>query len=221
VAHQALTAALLALLVACGGASTGPVTVPAPSKPPAAPFPEDPRPLQRFHSKRFKLSLPLPDGPTWRIDDHSGPALVATHAPTRSRVVVSLVREDQLVGRRECEKAARDEKLVPAGDMHTLEDAVAITQETFDTRVWVALQPGDGPDRPIVGHVFAFGGFLRKCLLFDFSTEVDSATDEPVLSQRLAYARARIFGGLTLDPFDAVPREPGPDVEPPPQPAQP
>jgi hypothetical protein len=53
----------------------------------------------------------------------------------------------------------------------------------------------------------AFGGFLRKCFVFDFSTEVDGAADEPILSARLAYARARILGGLVLDPFAAVQRE--------------
>src|SRR5208282_4208299 len=29
------------------------------------------RTLLRYHSPRFKVSVPLPDGRTWRIDDHS------------------------------------------------------------------------------------------------------------------------------------------------------
>jgi hypothetical protein len=96
---------------------------------------------------------------------------------------------------------------VPEGDLHTLEDDATVTQQTFDTRIWVAVQPGGGPQRPVAGHVLAFGGFLRKCYAFDFSTEVDSAADEPVLAARLAYARARILGGMELDPFGVVPRE--------------
>ncbi|MGH7297196.1 MAG: hypothetical protein ACRELB_19815, partial [Polyangiaceae bacterium] len=55
--------------------------------------------------------------------------------------------------------------------------------------------------------VIAFGGFLRKCFVFDFSTQVDGARDEPVLSARLAFARARILGGVEIDPMGVVPRE--------------
>jgi hypothetical protein len=179
-------------------------------------FPDDPRPLPRYHSKRLALSLRLPDGPTWRIDDHSAPELVATHGPTRSRVTVSVFRTGELVGREQCEELARARRLVPRGELRTLEDEVALTQQTFDTRVWVALEVGAGPGQPLVGHVMAFGGFLRKCYVFDFSTQVDGAADEPVLSSRLAYARARILGGLELDPFGVVPRQnpTGPNVAP-------
>jgi hypothetical protein len=173
---------------------------------PAA-FSEDTRPLPRYHSKRLALNLPLPDGARWRIDDHSQAELVATHAETRSRVTVAVFRTDDLVGRTQCEELARARKLVPEGELRTLEDDVALTQQTFDTRIWVAVQPGGGPERPLAGHVMAFGGFLRKCFVFAFSSEVDSAADEPVLAARLAYARARIFGGMELDPFGVVPRE--------------
>jgi hypothetical protein len=161
----------------------------------------------RYHSARFALSLPLPAGRSWRIDDHSQAELLATHAATRSKVVLATFRTDDLVGRTQCEALARERRLFPAGDLRILEDETGITQQTFDTRSVVAIAPGSGPDRPLVGHVMAFGGFLRKCFVFDFSTEVDGAADEPVLASRLAYARARILGGLELDPFAAVPRE--------------
>ncbi len=178
-----------------------------PASEPAVFAEDDPRPLPRYHSKRLALALPLPDGPRWRIDDHSQPELVATHEPTRSRVRVAVFRADELVGRAQCEALARERKLVPQGELSTLEDGVAVTQETFDTRVWVAVQAGGGPERPLVGYVLAFGGFLRKCYVFSFSTEVRGAAEESVLSSRLAYARARILGGLELDPFGTIPRE--------------
>jgi hypothetical protein len=162
--------------------------------------------LPRYHSKRLALSLPLPEGKSWRIDDHSQSELVATHAPTRSRVSIGVYRSSELVGRSQCESLARERKMVPSGDLRTLEDEVAITQQTFDTRVWAVVELGGGPGRPIVGHVMAFGGFLRKCYVFDFSTRVDSASEESLLSSRLAYARARILGGLELDPFAGVSR---------------
>ena len=210
-----MRAALLLLgLAACGPAAPA---VSPPPRPAAVAFPEDPRPLPHYHSTRLALSLPLPDGHAWRIDDHTGAELVATHAATRSRVMLAMVHADGLVGRTQCEALARDRKLVPpAGDLQTLEDVSGITQETFDTRTVVAVAAGVGPDQPLVGHVMAFGGFLRKCFVFDFSTEVDGAADEPVLSARLAYARARILGGLVLDPFAAVQRETpvGPEAPP-------
>lgn len=186
-----------------------PVTLATPPKPVAISFSEDPKPLPRYRSKRFALSLPLPDGRAWRIDDHSRPELVATHEPTRSRIAVSIFRAEELVGRKQCEALARERKIVP-GELRTVEDVVAITQETFDTRIRVGIELRDeraGPGRPIVGHVVAVGGFLRKCYAFDFSTEIDGAGDEPVLSARLAFARARILGGFRLDPFGEVPRE--------------
>jgi hypothetical protein len=195
-------------VAACAPTAKAPSTSVAPPGPAPATFADDARPLPRYHSKRLALSLPLPDAPTWRIDDGSRAELVASHAPTRSRVVVAVLRADGLVGRSQCEELARRRHLVPAGDLRTVEDTVAVTQDTFDTRIWVAVEPGRGPARPLVGHVMAFGGFLRKCYVFDFSTEVDGAADEPVLSDRLAFARARILGGMRLDPFGDVPREP-------------
>jgi hypothetical protein len=206
VADEGVKLALLLLLAACGPPAT-PVLVSPPARAAAVSFPDDPGPLLRYHSARFSLSLPLPAGRSWRIDDHSGDALVAVHPATRSKIVLATFRTGELVGRAQCEALAHDRRLFPAGDVRVLEDETGITQQTFDTRTVVALVPGSGPDRPLVGHVMAFGGFLRKCFVFDFSTEVDGAADEPVLSSRLAYARARILGGLAIDPFDAVPRE--------------
>jgi len=163
--------------------------------------------MGRYHSKRLAVSIPLPDGRAWRIDDHSQPELVATHAPTQSKVVVAVFHADELVGRTQCEALSRTRRLLPAGDLRTLEDEAILTQETFDTRVWVAIEPGSGPDRSLVGYVMAFGGFLRKCFALVFSTRVDDAADESVLSSRLAFARARVLGGLELDAFGNVPRD--------------
>jgi hypothetical protein len=209
------TAALSLAVTSCAAPAPPPAQGP-PSNPAAGSFPDDPRPLPRFHSRRLALSLPLPDGRAWRIDDHSQPELVATHAATRSRVLVAVFHTDDLVGRTQCEALARDRKIVPVGAMQTLEEETGLTQQTFDTRTVVAVAPGSTPDQPLVGHVMAFGGFLRKCFVFDFSTEVDGAADEPVLSARLAFARARVLGGLELDPMGAVHREKpvGPEVEP-------
>jgi hypothetical protein len=83
--------------------------------------------------------------------------------------------------------------------MQTIDEEIATTQRTFDTRIRVALAGPDREGAPLVGHVLAFGGYLRKCYVFDFSTEVAGLSDEPVLSSRLAFARTRILEGLQLE----------------------
>jgi hypothetical protein len=124
---------------------------------------------------------------------------------------VAVFTDPELVSRQKCEERARDRNLVPGGTLTTVEDSVVSGPEDFDTRVWVALEPGATSEAPLVGHVLAFGGFLRKCLVFHFSSAVDSARDEDVLSERLAVARTRILAKIALDPFDQAPRQaPGP-----------
>jgi hypothetical protein len=169
----------------------------------------------RFHSKRFQLSFPLPDGKAWKIDDHSRPELVAVHPTTSSRVTARATHEEELMNRQRCEARARDLGFVPKGELTTVEDHVTVGPEAYDSRVWVALDAAK-PGGAVEGHVFLFGAFLRRCLLVHVSTVVPSAKDEDVLSSRLAIARARIIGGLTLDPMrttdDAtVPRD-RPDI---------
>jgi hypothetical protein len=211
--HLVLASSVLSLsLAACASVRSAPVATATatPTARSAPAFDDDPRPLPRYRSRRLALSLPLPDGAAWRIDDHSRPELVATHAATRSRVVVAVFVANELVGRAQCEELARSRNLVPADDSHTLRtvaDEVTMTQGMFDTRIEVALEPGIGPERRVAGHVLAFGGFLRKCYIFAYSTEVDGAAEEAVLSSRLAFVRARVFGGLELEPFDVVARD--------------
>jgi hypothetical protein len=202
----------LGSLFACGSPpqeAHGPAAAtPAEVRPPASDFAGDAAPLPRYRSKRLGLSLGLPRGAAWRIDDHSSAALVATHEPTRSRVVVAVLFADAIVGRDQCQALAEERMLVPplAASAQTLEDEVVVTQRTFDTHIRVALDPGDGPSRPLVGHVLAFGGYLRKCYAFDFRTEVSNAERADTLSARLAFARARILGGLILDSFEPTAR---------------
>jgi len=170
----------------------------------AAEFDESPVELPRYRSRRLGLSLPLPGGRAWTIDDHSRPELVAKHAPTRSMVMVAVLRTNETVGRDQCEELAKAQGLVAVGPLSVLEDEIAITQKSFDTRIRVALE-APLPHRPLVGHVSAFGGFLHKCYVFDFTTQVDDATGEAALSARLAFARTRILTGLELDPFATLP----------------
>jgi hypothetical protein len=213
-------ALLLALVLAgCGdGAARG---APPPTRPAATSGAIDYPPPRdgawgKFHSKRFQLTIPLPDGRGWKIDDHSQPELEAVHAPTDARLRVLATQEEELMNRDRCEARARELGWVPEHraprrrradapppeaqpTLTTVEDKIETGPEAYDSRVWVAIDPGNG-DGPVEGHVFLFGAFLRRCLLVDYATRVPSPKDEAVLASRLAIAGARIVRGIAIDP---------------------
>jgi len=193
---------LFALLPSCGDPPVAPPPrtssdVPAGASAPR--YPADDASWGRYHSKRFLLSFPLPDGKAWRIDDHSRPSLLALHEATSSRVSVLATQEDELVNRQKCEARARALGWVTSTTLTTVEDETTVGPEAYDSRIWVALDAAK-PGGELEGHVYLFGAFIRRCLLVHVSTKVPSAKDEEVLSERLALARARIVRGLTIDP---------------------
>lgn len=198
---------MLACLAACARQAAEPAKRPTDGvqlskiagRPPE--YPTDDAAWGTFHSKRFQLTLPLPDGKAWKIDDHRSPELVAVHAPTSSRVAILVTQEEDLMNRRRCEeRAERLGWLKRASLFTTVEEQVRIGPAAYDSRVWVAIdavRPGGG----VEGHVFMFGAFLRRCLLVHFSTVVSSAKDEDVLASRLAIASTRIVKGISVDPL--------------------
>jgi hypothetical protein len=207
--NAGFAAALTTLVLACGAPAhvESATNAAPPQEAVASGFSDDDKGWAKYHSKRFSLSLPMPDGRNWKIDDHSRPELTATHPATRSTLVFGITNEGELMNRQKCEERARQQGLVPARDLRTVDDEVTVGPEAFDTRVWVALEPGKTEAAPIVGHLFAFGAYVRRCMFFHLTSEVGAAKDESVLSSRLATARVRMLGGITVDDFDAVPRE--------------
>jgi len=194
------------ILVACGGRGGAGDPAPKTATTDSAPAPRPPQYATddagygKFHSKRFQLSVSLPDGKAWKIDDHSKPELFAVHPSTSSRLVIVTENQEDLMNRARCEKRARDLGLVPSTSLTTVDDEVTVGPDAYDSRVWVALEAAK-PGGSVDGHVFLFGAFLRKCLFVHLSTSVPSAKDEDILSSRLAIGRARIIKGLTLDPM--------------------
>jgi hypothetical protein len=185
--------------------SPPPPVAPAPrrERPGAGEFPEEPGPLLRYHSARFKLSVPLPDGRLWKIDDHHDRALVARHASTRSTLTVLTFTDPELVNRQRCQERAIETGLLSLHDPRTIEDETTIGPDAFDSRIWIALEPGASPGVPVTGHALLIGGFVHKCLFVHYVTDVASEKDEPTLTARLAVARLRILGGVRMEPFDA------------------
>jgi hypothetical protein len=153
--------------------------------------------MARFHSTRFDISVPLPDGKAWRIDDHHAPVMRATHEATHSIVEIAIWREEELVNRANCEKRAYEKSLIkePAGDEIATE-LVGIPTG-WDTGVWIGA---DHDDKTITGQLVAFGAFIHKCMAFRFETKAD-LKDATIVSDRLAFVRLRVFGDLQPDTF--------------------
>lgn len=196
-------------LAGCGEASprVEAATVGGGANEPVLPFPEAESAWGTLHSLRFHVRVPIPDPSSWTMDDHSRAELLATERSTHTKLVVSLEPQPMLVNRDRCEARARELGLVPATSLRTVEDVVTVGPEAYDTRVWVALEASKSEREPIIGHLFAFGAYVKRCLFVHLTSEVPSGRDETVLSQRLALARVRMLGGLTMDNFQDVPRE--------------
>ncbi len=171
-----------------------------------APFPEDNAAWTAVHSARFAMNIPLPNAAMWRVDDKSRSELIAVDSTTRSTLVVMRELESGLVNHAKCEQRAIELALEPERTMRIIEDVVLTGPEAYDTRVRVELEPR-GSEGVLVGHVFAFGAYVRRCLFFHMTTAVPSERDEETLSQRLAVARVRMLGGIRVDELEAVPRE--------------
>jgi hypothetical protein len=165
-------------------------------------FLSDPRP-ERYHSARFELSLPLPDGHGWKIDDHHGPMLVATHEATAARLTVAITTEADLMNRQRCEAVARERGLVRDADFQTVADEVIVGPSLFDSHVTVAALPSTVPHRSTSGHVFLFGARVHKCLFLHYETNELVGDDAAALSSRLAVARLQIVDGIRVESFDS------------------
>lgn len=214
--NRVVSLALVAGTSACGGSPVATAPQQSASTSLTATAPPAGAGWGKYHSKRFNLTVPLPDGKSWKIDDHRSPELTAVHAATSTRVQLIATQETGLMNRQRCEERAKSLGwLEGAARFTTLEDEVHVGPDAYDSRVWVALDPG-GPSGSVAGHVFLFGAFLRRCLLVHYATSVASAKEEDQLASRLAVASARIVKGIALDPLrttdDAtVPRD-KPDV---------
>jgi len=205
VAHQNLKVLALVGLVACGPAivQPQPVQPPTPTSDGSALLDTSTH-WPHFVSTRFGISLSLPDGKNWKIDDHTKPFLWATHEASQSSIVVRAWSDDDLMSRQRCEAKAREMGIFPDAELETVADDHVAEPPQYDTRMWVAIEPRGS--RGLGGHVIAVGGFVRRCIFFHFDTVVPPGKED-VLSARLALARARIFKGIELGSIDAVERE--------------
>jgi hypothetical protein len=215
VAHSRLSFLALAVVAGLAACSPAPTAKPAPLVPTPPPLAFEDAPVAKFHSIRFALNLPLVDGKSWKIDDHSTRELVALHPGSSSAVHVALWPEQELMNRAKCELRANELGYMPDLELEPVDQEVTSIPAGWDSRVLVATEvPKSATARPakLVGHVFAFASFIRKCIFFHFETAVaigDTGANAAAttLSSRLAAVRLKTLEGLTLDTFAAVPRE--------------
>lgn len=139
-----------------------------------------------FRSKRFDLSLPLPDGKSWRIDDTTQRWLRAAHPATDSELLVRKWQDELRSNDESCEARARLWRDLPEIQESELVEQRAIpVPPGFDTRLQVGIQ-ATGPDHPIGGVVVAFGGWSRQCFAFVYRTSARGQGVEAEIAQRLA-----------------------------------
>jgi len=190
---------LALLFVACGPAS--PAAIPS-----AAPKPKlEDGAWGKFHSVRHAITLWLPDGHAWKIDDHSKPELVAVHT-TGSRLTVRLVQDaGELTNRAKCEAKAVTDKFVQDPRIGLVDEDEGIDKNGWDTHVIVGVETKGAET---IGHVMSFSSSIRKCLWIHFETRGDMAE----IQDRLLLAQTKILGKLVIDPFGEVPRQ-TPDVK--------
>jgi hypothetical protein len=142
----------------------------------------------RFRSERQGLSIPLPEGKLWRIDDHSSSWLDAVHPPTQSRVRARAWLEPKPVNQAWCEAEARrfaPDLPVPAeGSIVDQFESPDMFASGFASRVVVGIDDADPKSGEVGGYVLAVGVEGRRCIAMVFTARGTGAKGA-VLGERL------------------------------------
>ncbi len=188
-------AAITASLALAGCAATAaPTTAPAPA---ASGSGEAPAPQTgagwdgawgRFHSKRHDAWLQLPDGATWKIDDHRSSWLVARHPATSTTLRFKLYREEHAVNRDRClALARRDDPSLPEEGEAAIDRADALVPG-WDSHGFAIVGGARGADAALTGQYLAWGASVRRCFVLHVSTTARGATAAAAVGARLADA---------------------------------
>jgi hypothetical protein len=177
------------LLLGCEAPAT---TAREPKAPPAAPAVRAREGLGEgrggeYVSKRFGVRVPLPDGQAWRIDDHTGSWLSATHGPSGSVLLLRAWREDGVVNRARCEEKARLYRNLPERALAEIVEQKAVgVPKDFDTVVEVGVIASREPGKEgIMAFAMAFGGWARRCFAYVFTTSARGKGTEEIVGERL------------------------------------
>ena len=139
------------------------------------------------------LELLLPDADGWRHDPRERRTWVATHAATRSRLLVRMWSADSIVRPADCERQLRE--LRP--DLPTLEPDERIEQRRLTVAGDVAAELTSGAvhahGSALTGHGLLFGSDGRHCLALVFSTQAEGETAARQVGDRLAIVSRALF----------------------------
>jgi|SRR5579859_4829729 len=202
-------AALVLATSSCGASEPAPKAVQAPARSePLASF--QATRWGTFHSKRFELSMGLPDGNAWKIDDHRSAWLRATHEPTHSALLVRTWAEDSLVTRKACYARAREwEPRLPDLDAAPLiDDKMRLLLGSRDARVAVGVVVRAGQPPSTGGFVVGIVGDVRRCAVVVYETEASGESAEDEIADRLAIVSDRLLPSMKIDQSFAPSREP-------------
>ncbi len=206
----ALAASAVVVIVGCAGAEPEPAAAVLERPPATAAGSFEGTRWGTFHSKRFELSVELPDGAAWKIDDHRSGWLRATHGATRSALLLRSWSEDDNVTRKACYARARQwEGGLPDLDAQPLiEDRVGKLLGDRDARIAVGVVVRGGAEPVTGGFVVAVVGDLRRCVLLAFQTEASGSSAEDAVADRLALVSGRLLPAMKLDQSLMPSREP-------------
>jgi hypothetical protein len=210
-------------MTGCGAASKPATTPQRPrSEQPAAPA--GPPDLTtgswgEYRSARFDLRLPLPDGPSWRVEDGRSPWLEASHAAANTNLLVRTWPEAGTANRQTCEARARLWRDLPARERADIVDRRRINVPPgFDTIVEVGVTPERPEDNAargdlaIEGFAMAFGGWAHRCFAFVLTTKASGKDAERLVAVRLAtmVELSLLNVSIERETDPDVPREPVP-----------
>jgi len=160
-----------------------------------------------FRSKRFDLALSLPDGAGWRIDDHSGPWLEASHPGSSSKLLVRTWHEPDPVNRTRCEERARSWAKLPQREGADIlrKERLDVPAE-FDTIVEIGVVPPKA-GAALDAFAMAFGGNVRRCFAYVYTTSATGPDAEQLVGGRLAVMVDGSLGKVRLE-SELTPRIP-------------
>jgi hypothetical protein len=198
----------IGLLLAAGCAQTPPPADPI-DVPPPLPAPEpDPvlsifprapgeRAFERMSVPKQQLSIPLPNRSGWRSLPDPGTFVVLEHAATRSRLLLRVWREPEVMSRQACEERARLLRELPpsGGELGT---SRVDAPRGFDTKVVAGVATTE-PGEPLVGYLVAFGASVHRCFALAYTTEASGPSPEETIGNRLAVVEGLIVRGIRLE----------------------
>jgi hypothetical protein len=222
-AHARVARALALVFAGCQSPATS-APPRALAAAPASPGPSAPeasfegRRWGTFHSKRFELSLALPDGSAWKIDDHGSHWLKAEHEPTNSTLLLRSWGEDQIVTRKTCYARAKEwnPQLPDLADARLIDDSMRRLFVDREARVAAGVREavgvGDAAPEPSAGFVVVVAGDVRRCMVIVYETRAEGGDASIAIADRLAFVTDRVLPLLTLDPSFAPRREQAPPL---------